>query len=102
MAFRSISQLDTADAVKFMICDYYAVDTERQLCLWTTSGRTRNARRWFVSKYLVPSGRRDWDAGKVMFRAWTFNEAMQRLSETRIAKRIDKLAAPPASGQEGE
>jgi len=82
--------LETGIAIACMLHGFEAMDTERQLCLETTNGRTRNARRWFVHRYKADYST-DWDAGKVTFRAWTLGEALIRLHEPRIANRIDKL-----------
>lgn len=92
MAFKRVDELNT-ESIKFLICDYFAVDEQRQLSLSTTNGRTRNARRWFVRKFVLPSGRTDWSKGQVCFRAWTLNEAMEHLNEPRIMAKIDKQFA---------
>lgn len=75
-------------AFGFFVCGYDAVDEKRQLALRTTAGRMRNARKWFVVRYLLPSKRTDYSAGHVMFRAWTLEEAMQRLNEPCIQAKI--------------
>lgn len=89
MAWQHINELTSKDALFYVICGIDAVDIEKRLCLSTTNGRTRNARRWFVHQ-LDEMGRKDWDAGKITFRAWTLNEALLRLNEPGIQKRIEK------------
>lgn len=93
MTFKPLTEVVNKDAViTFLFCGYDAVDTERQLALSTTNGRTRNARRWFVNRYDLPSGRTDWKAGKVTFRAWTLAEAIEQVnSSTRLQNRIAKV-----------
>lgn len=95
MAFQHLGDIDLEPGA-FMTCHLHgfrALDIERHLELETTNGRTRNARRWFVRRYDPETFSRDFDKGKVVFRAWTFAEAMERINEPRLAKRIDKLAA---------
>lgn len=89
MTFKPISELELYDYLKFALSGAEAIDTDRQLTLSTTAGRTRNARKWFVRRYALPSGRTDWEAGQIMFRAWTLKEALERLDEPRIKKRVD-------------
>ena len=91
--FQELSELSQTDGIKFLFHSYYVVDTEHQLALSTTNGRCKNARRWFVHRYTMPNGRADWKAGKVTFRAWSLDEALQRLNEPRIQKRINALTA---------
>lgn len=94
--FQPISALnDKGQWFALLIGGVDAVDLERGLCLSTTSGRTRNARRWFVHRVDLTTGRRLWDLGKVTFRAWTLSEALERLDEPRISKRVSRLAAIP-------
>lgn len=92
MAWIDIADVpDTTLALSFHIWGVDAVDLDRRLTLSTTNGRTRNARRWFVRRMCVDSYRNDYEAGRVTFRAWTLAEAMQRLTEPAIQKRIDKF-----------
>ncbi len=88
--FKPLANVEQRDAIKFLFCNYFAVDETNRLCLSTTNGRTRNARRWFVHRYDLPSGRTDWQAGKITFRAWTSTEAIERLKEPQIQRRIRK------------
>ena len=95
MAFQHLADIDleTGDWMTCHLHGFRAMDLERRLELETTFGRTRNARRWFVYQYNPETLSADRDKGKVTFRAWTFREAMERLNEAAIAKKIDKLAA---------
>lgn len=94
MTFQRITDVtrDMGDFLDYLLSGYEAIDKEHNLVLETTNGRTRNARRWFVRRIDPVTHRRDFDSGRVCFRAWTLNEALERLSEPRIAKRIAKLA----------
>lgn len=89
--FKPITDLDDRyAAVKFAICGYEAVDTENQLALFTTNGRVKHKRKWYVQRYTLPGGRRDSAQPFVMFRA-TPGEVMQRLAEPAIQQRIAAL-----------
>lgn len=88
---------DTDERIHFLFTDICAIDTERNLALTTTYGRTRNARRWFVEP-LIPGtlkkDRSDYDR-RVVFRAWTLEEAMEKANtDTRTVNRIAKVFAP--------
>lgn len=96
MGFKPLSEIDSDEVISFLFCGYDAVDTDQHLALSTTNGRTRNARRWFITRYTLPSGRTDWKAGKVTFRAWTPKEAVELANTPRIQKRIAKVFAAKA------
>lgn len=96
MAFISISELSDIDYLSCRLCGIYAVDTERHLCLTTTDGRTRNARRWFVQKMEADRYKPNWTAGRVTFRAWTLKEALETLESKRVQNRIGKQWAADA------
>lgn len=99
MAWRNISQIeDEGLRLTFIIWGYVGVDMERKLVLTTTDGHTRNARRWFVHAMNDKYERQRDD--KVTFRAWTTREAVERLSEPRIQKRIEKLIAGTSAVRE--
>lgn len=92
MVFKPLTDLnlEMGIALTCMLHGFEAMDTERQLCLTTTNGRTRNARRWFVHRYTADY-KTDWDAGKVTFRAWGLTDALISLSQPRLANRINKF-----------
>lgn len=96
MGFKALEEINTTtgEALNFLLLGYEAIDQERQLALSTTNGRTRNARRWFVHQYSMPSGKTDWGKGKITFRAWNLREALERLNEPRISARINKQFQP--------
>lgn len=98
MTMLPLNQLEDPHlAFALMIHHIDAVDLERELCLWTTSGMTRGARRWFVHRY--DTEKRSWISGeRVSFRAWNLDEALQRLTEPRLAKRIGKLVIVTEGG----
>lgn len=95
MAFKRLTELelDLGDLLTCQLHGFVALDTERHLVVETTNGRTRNARRWFVRKYNPETFGRDFDSGKITFRAWTLSEALERINEPRIANKIDKLVS---------
>lgn len=91
---------DEGVRLAFMIWGYVAVDMERRLVLSTTDGRTRNARRWFVHT-MNADYTTNRNVGRVNFRAWTRSEAIERLNEPAIQKRIEKLLAGKLPADEG-
>jgi len=98
MAWQKASELDDRGlAMLCLIRGWAAIDTGNNLILHTTRGRTRNAPRWFVTRFNFAdlSYSRDYD--KVSFRAWSFDEAWERLAEKRIANRVAKIIEAQSS-----
>lgn len=79
---------DVGKNLTLMLNGIEAIDQDRQLCLKTTNGRTSGARRWFVHR-MTDKCKVDWDAGKVVFRAWNLQEAIDKVNtDTRTVNRI--------------
>jgi hypothetical protein len=94
MAWKTPTQIDDQSlAFALLIWGINAIDLERGLCLYTTNGRTRNARRWFVRRFDVNDKQHaiQYNDGRVSFRAWNLQEALERLNEKRILNRINQL-----------
>lgn len=89
MNFIDITKLEDHHlAIKFLVCGYEAIDRENQLALYTTNGKVKNKRRWFVVRYTLPSGKVNNSAGHMQFRAYDLKEALEWLAQERNQKRI--------------
>lgn len=89
MNFIDIAELtDKHLAVMFLVCGYEAVDRENRLALYTTNGRVKNKRKWFVVRYSLPSGKVDNSCGHMQFRAVDLPAALEWLKQERNQKRI--------------
>lgn len=109
MTFKPPSEIsqDVGQRLSWMLRGIEAIDTERQLSLNTTNGRTRGARRWFVYR-MDENGKKDYTREPVKFRAWDLREAISKANtDKRTVNRIAKLAATvdkntPAAHDESE
>lgn len=86
---------DIGQMLTWQLNYFDAIDTDNQLCLSTTNGRTRGARKWSVHRILQDGtrrGKKDHDSGCVCFRAWDLIEAIEKSNtDTRLVNRIKKL-----------
>jgi hypothetical protein len=91
--FQPISQLanNAVEYWSFALSGIKAVDIDRKLVIKGTRGRAKYAPKWTIWKMSeVQPKALDYDAGRVQFRAWSIEEAVQRVnSDTRLINRIN-------------
>jgi hypothetical protein len=82
----------TTQAIAWMIKGIEAVYTDKRLAMYTTNGRVRGAREWFIRR-MATIDRLDYESERIGFRAWDLTEAIEKANtNTRLMQRIIKLA----------
>ena|SRR3972149_8541884 len=90
--FKSIPEtgMDVNEYIAYSLRYIDAIDLDRGLAITSTNGRTKYAPKWTIMK--VIGNRLDYESeGRVKFRAWTLNEAIELANaDKRLINRINK------------